>query len=470
MDFFLNVRFFIIGSVLILAGCQSQLISLKPPLQDEGEIFLYTRPFPREADRLSFTLEAVNAVRDDGVEFPLSPVLHDMNGAEMGRQRFLGSCRLPPGTYRGLSLRVSHPRLRTEEGSARLLAPDGGVMLAFPFTVQRQKAELLSLSFDYARSVREQFSFSPVFTVTAPGKPVTGLVGYVTNAGSDTITVFDKQSHEVTGVIASGSTPWGVVFDQQRKRAYVALAGEESIQVIDIVTGEELRRIRLNPGDHPRELALTPDGKLLLTVNTGSNTVSIIDPLSFYEITRINVGDGPSSIVLDPTGQRAYVFCPIADTLSVIDIGSRNVVATVATEPGESRGAFNRSGDRLYTIHDQSSYLTVRNPFNLAVQQRFYVGMGMAALKVDTLSDLVYGGKKYDADAEVYEPFSFNPIATVRVGGSVTYLTIDGEENKLYVVNAARHMLQVVNPVNYNVEAELDVGDDPCRVALIGER
>lgn len=469
-DFFLNMRFLIIGVVVVLAGCQTQLASLKPPLEDEGEIFLYTRPFPPEANRLSFTLEAVAAVRDDGVEFPLALRLHDMKVAVMRRQRFLGSCRLPPGSYRGLSLRVSHPLLRTDDGSARLIAPAGGVMQAFPFVVQRQKAALLSLAFDYARSVTAQYAFSPLFTVTAPGKPVTGLVGYVTNAGSDTITVFDKQSLEVTGVIASGSEPWGVVFDQQRKRAYVALAGEESIQVIDIVTGEELRRIRLNPGDHPRELALAPDGKLLLSVNPGSNTVSIIDPLSFYEIARINVGDGPSSIVLDPIGQRAYVFCTLAGTLSVIDIDRRAVIATVPIEPGESRGAFNRAGDRLYTIDDQSSYLAVRNPFTLAVQQRFYVGMGMTALKVDTRSDLVYTGKKNDSQAEVYEPFSFNPIASIRIGGSATYLTIDGEENKLYVVNADRKTLQVVNPVNYNVEAELDVGEEPCRAALVGER
>ncbi len=466
----MNLRILTIIAVIFLAGCQTQLISVKPPLVDEGEIYLYTRPFPREADRLTFTIEAMAAVRDDGVEFPLTLAMHDVKGEEVHRQRLLGSCRLPPGNYRGLSIRVSHSLLQTEEGTAKLLAPEGAMPLDFPFAVSKQKAVLISLAFDYAKSVRERFAFSPVFAITIPGKPVTGLVGYVTNTGSDTLTVFDKQAKEVVGVIATGREPRGLAFDQQRKRAYVSLAGDDSVQVLDIITGEEVRRIRINPGDRPDELALTPDGKQLLTVNPGSNTVSLIDPLSFFEITRINVGDTPTSIVLDPLGQKAYVFNSLSSTMSIIDIARRTVIATVAIESGMSRGAFNKAGDKLYTIHDQNAYITILNPFTLAVLQRFYVGMGMFALKVDTITGLVYAGKKYDAQAEVYEPFSFNPIATIRIGGSAAYLTIDGEENKLYVVNAARNKLQVVNIVNYNVEAELDVGPDPYRTALIGER
>lgn len=466
----LNFRFLVIIAILFLAGCQTQLAAVKPPLEDEGELFLYTRPFPREADRLTFTIEAVAAVRDDGVEFPLTQAIRDVKGEEMHRQRFMASSPLPPGNYRGLTFRVSHPLLRAGEGPAALLAPEGAIPLDFPFAVQKQKAVLLSLAFDFARSVRERFAFSPVFTVTLPGKPVTGLVGYVTNAGSNMITVFDKQAKEVVGIIATGKSPRGLAFDQQRKRAYVSLGGEDAVQVLDIITGDEVRRIRLNPGDNPDELVLTPDGRSLLTVNRGSNTVSLIDPLSFFEVTRINVGDGPSSIILDPAGQKAYVFNSLASTMSVIDIARRTVIATVATEPGGARGAFNRAGDRLYTIHDLSSYVTILDPFTLAVLQRFYVGMGMTALKVDSLTDLVYAGKKRDAQAEVYEPFSFNPVGTIRIGGSATYLTIDGEENKLYVVNASRQKLQVVNLVNYKVEAEIDVGADPYRVALIGER
>ncbi|MDD2582253.1 MAG: hypothetical protein PHR66_09705 [Desulfuromonadaceae bacterium] len=464
------VRFLTILVFLLLAGCQSQLAAIKPPLDEEGELFLYVQPFPRESDRLGFTLETVSAIRDDGVEFPLELSLHDISGKNMNRQRFLASGNLAPGSYRGLALRASKPRLQTEEASAALLTGSDATVLEFPFTIQRQQAGLLTLTFDYAKAVRQGFAFAPIFTIRSPGKPVSGLTGYVTNSGDNTITVFDKQYRQVVAVIATGKEPRGVVFDQQRKRAYVALAGEDAVAVIDITTGEEIRRIRLVNGDAPLELALTPDGKTLLAVDAGSNMVSVIDPLSFLELARVSVDDGPSAVLIDPAGLKAYIFNSLAATLSVIDIPRRNVIATIASEAGASRGGFNRAGDRLYTIHELSSYLTILNPTTMSVQQRLYVGMGMISMKVDPLTDLVYAGKKHDAWAEVYEPFSFNTLATIGTGGSATYMTIDGEENKLVVVNAPRHTLQIINLVNYKVEAELDVGAEPYRVALMGER
>jgi len=69
-----------------------------------------------------------------------------------------------------------------------------------------------------------------------------------------------------------------MALDQRTKRAYVALSGEDEVDVIDVANGEVVDRIKLSGGDRPRELALTPDGRTLLVVNTGSNTVSIIDP------------------------------------------------------------------------------------------------------------------------------------------------------------------------------------------------
>ncbi len=456
--------------LLVLTGCQTQLAMLKPVLNEESELVLYLQPFPRESDRLSFTLDSVAAVREDGAEFPLDLSLHDLAGPELRRQRFLASGRIPPGTYRGLALRASKPRLKTDEADASLLAGTEATLLDFPFTVRRQQAQLLTLTFDYPTSVRQRFSFAPMFTIRMPGRPVAGLTGYATTPAANSITVFDKQNRQVVGVIATGKEPRGLVFDQQRKRAYVALSGEDAIAVIDIVTGEEVRRIRLLAGDGPTELALTPDGRTLLSVNPGSNTVSFIDPLSYFENTRVPVGDGPSSILIDPAGQRAYVFNGFASTISVLDVGRRSVVITVPSEPGASRGSFSRAGDKLYVIHDLGSYLTVYNPVTMAQQQRQYVGMGMTSLKVDPLTDLVYAGKRHDAQAEVYEPFSFTRLATISIGGSAGYLTIDGEENRLYVGNARRHSLQVVNLADYRVEDELDLGGEPGRVALMGER
>ena len=460
----------ILALLWFVTGCQPQTLRVNPPLAEQGEAFLYINPFPQEAGRLRFSLENVSAVREDGTEYPLSLFLPELHNDAVKRQRQFAAGVLPPGNYLGLSFKVKAATLLDEEGVPQnLLLPKTGVRVDSPFIITRKKATLLSLAFNFERSVREGFAFTLAFTITVPGKPVTGLVGYVSNYASNTLTVFDKQYKQVVGVIATGGGPRGIAIDQQRRRAYVALAGEDAVEVVDMAAGEIINRIKLKPADAPQEIALTPDGRLLISVNTGSNKVSFMDPLSFLELKRIDVGDTPSSILIDPAGVRAYVFNSLSTSISVIDIANMAVATVLPSEPGLSRGQFNRRGDVLYTIHELSAYLRLINPFSLAVLQRYQVGMGMTSLKVDTATDLIYAGKKYDRQIQVYEPSAFIPIASIRTDGGTLYMTIDGEENNLYVLGA-NATLQVVNLVSREVIAELDVGEEPFRVSLIGER
>lgn len=460
----------LISTLLLLAGCMTHIPAAKPALDDLGEIYLYTRPFPQQASRLGFTLDRLEAIRDDGARFPVSLKLAEIKGAEMTRQRFLASGSLPPGNYTGLAFGVKRATLRGEEGDAALLVPAEATRVESFFTVARGKALFLSLGFNYNEAVTNSFAFTPVFTVTVPGKPVAGLVGYVVNAGANTVTVFDRQSHEVTGVIATGRAPRCIVIDQIRRRAYVVLSGDNAVEVIDIPTNAIVGTIHLSSGDDPVELALSPDGRSLLSVNGGSDSVSFLDPSSLVELERITVGGGPSSIALDPAGGRAFVFNDATSTIAIIDVRKRSLISTIGTEPGPSRGQFNRRGDLLYVIHGQSPNLDTINPFSLSLQNRRPVGTGMQTLKVDRSTDLLYAARRQSPEIELFEPSAVLPLTFIQTGGETVHMAIDGELNNLYAVNPARKSVQVINLVSKNVIAELDVHDDPAWVALVGER
>jgi YVTN family beta-propeller protein len=295
-------------------------------------------------------------------------------------------------------------------------------------------------------------------------------VGYVSNSASNNITVFDKIADQAVAVIATGSRPAGMAVDQIRRIAYVALSGDDAIEMVDIALGDILNRIRLNQGDRPQELALTPDGKLLITVNPGSNTVSFVDPLSLLQVRRLSVGNGPNSVLLDSTGRRAYVFNTVSSSISVIDIASKSLITTIPTDAGPLRGQFNRAGNRFYVIHEWSSYLSVIDTASLAVIKRGLVRMGMESIKVDTNTDLIYLGRKRDVTVEIYEPFTLVSIDFIRTGGEVTYMTIDGEENNLYLLNSARKKVMVSNLVSRKISREIDVGQEPYWISMMGER
>ena len=457
-------------SALLLSGCAAAPLLVKPALEEEGEVYVYFQPLPREAERLKFTLDHLFLVSGDGREFPLSLSLDDFNSDSARRQRFVAAGRVPPGRYRGLSCGVKKAALRGDEGEAVLLVPEGPVTADFTFEVRRKQAVVLSLVLRYAESVRSGFSFSPVFSVYVPSTPASGLVGYVTNRGDNTITVFDKRSGEVRGVIATGRGPEAVVLDQKAGRAYVALSGEDKIDVLEVATGRSVNTIRLNVGDGPAGLALTPDGRTLLAVNAVARTLSIIDPAALVELARIPLGDDPRFVLIDRTGLRCYVFNVLSGTISVVDIAHRALVATLSTDPGPTMGQFNRKGDKLFVVHEWGPYLSVIDPFSLSVAQRVYVGPGLCAIKIDANNDMIYAARRDEVRIEAYDPFTLVAGAYLEAMSDVRYMTIDGEENSLVLLSAENRKLMTLNLISKKITAETDVGENPAWLTMMGER
>ncbi len=456
--------------LLIFSGCTGVSSIVKPPLEEEGEVFVYIEPFPQEAERLRFQIEELSAVRGDGAAIPLSLSLREFKHSDIGRQRLIASGRLSPGRYIGLSFKAKDASLRTEEGESAFLVTGEPLRVNFPFDIARKKAVVLDLSLKYLESVKDRPSFTPSFSIIIPSSPLATLTGYVTNHDSQTITVFDKKSGRVAGVIPTGSGPLGMALDQKLAKAYVALSEIDAIDQMDVTEGNMIKRLNLTAGDRPRELALTPDGRFLLTVNTGSSSVSIVDTLSLIEVNRIAVGNDPRSVLVDPVGRRAYVFNTLSNTITVIDIANKATAAVISTEAGPVRGQFNRKGDKLYTIYEGNPYLTVIDPFSLSVSKRIYVGPGVSSIKVNSATDMLYLGRKHDSTVEVYDPFSLMPGDFIGVGGGVDYMTIDGEENNLLAVLPDKGAVAAVNLISKKNVFEIDVGDNASWVTMMGER
>jgi YVTN family beta-propeller protein len=456
---------------LIVISCTPQPVIYKEPLKNEGEVLLYLQPMPKEAEQFSFTVEDTFLIRDDDTEVPLPLSFHSIEGrAHVGVQKLLASGRVPPGAYKGIRITISGARLEGAEGPAELLVPEDPVSVNSFFQVGRGDVLALFLGFHPLKSVTDGIRFSPLFTLQTYGNELFNLTGYITIAQSNIISVFNKKTMLMTGAIATGRSPAGMVFDQDGGKAYVVLTGDDAIEVIDIFRGKITGKIRLNSGDEPLYLCLTPDGSTLLSVNRGSNTVSIIDTKTRVEDTRLIVEEEPTSAVLDPTGLRAYIMNSMSNSISVLDISNKAVFATIAVDGMPLRGAFNRNGDALYVINRDIPDLTVIDPTTLSVSGKIFIGTGALSIKVDTRTGLIYVGNGIGSLISVVSPSSSMFIDTIMTGGTVAFMTIDDEENTLFALIPDRKLLQKVNLTNKKVVAELDVGEGAYSVAVMGER
>lgn len=435
----------------------------------EGSVHLYLQPLPSEAARLSFTLLSVSAVTADGAEHPLTLKLTAIRQADASRQRLLASGRLPAGSYGGFLFGVGKAALGDDRREAALSLPDAPARLDFPFVVSGRQSPLVWLTLRYSESVSGALGFAPVFSAATPALPLAGRAGFVSNTRSNTITVFDKRLAQAVAAIDTCAAPTGMALDQHRRRLYVACATGDEIQSIDVASGEIVERTRMSPGDRPREVVLTPDGLTLVSVNTGSNSITFFDAVTLARHERLGVGSGPTSVVIDPSGQRAFVFNTLSSSVSIVDMAARSVAAVLSTESAPVRGHFNRRGDRLYVTHDRSPYLTVLDPRQLTVVTRARLSAGVTAIAIDTIRDLLCVGGR-DTAIEFYDPHTLLPLYSMRTKAGAAYLAIDPEANSLYIVSPETQSVAVARLADRKIGWEIDVGEGPYWVAVVGEK
>jgi len=457
--------------LVLVGGCFPQEYTYnKAVLRDEGEVLVYLQPLPQEAAKLRFIMDGIFAVQDDGRTIPLSLSFNQLNGSEvLGRQKLLATGILPPGAYSGLSIKIDKAFVQSEEGEVALLVPEEPVVAATLFQVNKRQALTLFLTVNASGIISRAVSFTPDFSLATPGGTLVNLKGYVSNSAANLISVFNKKTMKVVNVIATGRRPRGIVLDQNRARAYVAASGHDTVEIYDVFNGTIIGRVKLTFGDNPMELALTPDGRTLVSVNHGSNTVSIIDAISRIELRRIRVGEKPTSAVVDPSGFRAYIMNSRSNTVSVVDLTQRTLTATISVEGSPLRGAFNRAGDRLYVVSSNSPNLSAIDPTRLTVTAKIFVGTGGLSIRVSRLNNLIFVGNSFGGEIAVVDPSSSMFIDSIRAGGNPGYMTIDRQENTLFVVLPERRLVQKINLTSKKIMAEIEVAEVAYAVAVMGE-
>ncbi|RJX35037.1 MAG: YncE family protein [Desulfurivibrio sp.] len=457
--------------ILATCSCTVQTVPVQPPAAAAGSFALYLQPLPQEIHLLHFSITGLVALREDGGEIPLTMTMDRIAGEDLvGIQKKLATAPLPPGVYQGLSLQVVDATLRGEEGDINLLAPEEALRLTYQFTIIKGEAKTLFLSLSPERLVTSGVLFSPKFALWEPERLLPSLKGFASNSGSDSLIIFNKRTAQTVGTLHVGANPKGMALDQRRGWLYVALARENAIAVVEVSNGVILGKVRLQFGDEPCELALSPSGSTLVAINQGSNTVSIIDAASLFEKGKIRLTAEPTGVFMGPEEGRAYVLQGSSGTISVVDLAGRKVVISKEVEEFPFKGAVNADGSLLYLISDFSAHLLVVDAASLSVIRKIFIGQGALSLKADHKTGLVYIGMQDGAIAVVDPRSALMLIDSFSLPAGVHHLAIDNEENALFAVLPQDGKLQKIDLVSKQPLGSLELENGGHAVAVMGER
>lgn len=153
-------------------------------------------------------------------------------------------------------------------------------------------------------------------------------IPYFNGEGPYNVLVFDTQLDALLFTIPAqnGGNDIGILPDATY--AYAVNSGSNSLTIIDCATNAP---IAVNPNytipgaNFPISIAIRADGKEALICNYSSGTVSILDltnPTSPTLINTLNVGSNPTSAIYTIDGTMAYVTDDASGTLTQIDLTS----------------------------------------------------------------------------------------------------------------------------------------------------
>jgi len=185
----------------------------------------------------------------------------------------------------------------------------------------------------------------------------TGTRLYVTNQGSNTVSVIDTSSNTISATVPVGNSPYGVVVNPSGTRVYVANLDTNFVSVIDATTNTVIATVTVGTG--PFGVAVNRSGKKVYAANKYSDNVSVIDTDTNTVITTIPVGKAPHGIALNPAGTRAYVANRDDNSVSVIDTSTDTVTDTIPVGNTLQGIGTNREGTRVYVVNFGSNTVSV---------------------------------------------------------------------------------------------------------------
>jgi YVTN family beta-propeller protein len=293
---------------------------------------------------------------------------------------------------------------------------------------------------------------------------------FVTNSGSNTLSVIDAATDAVVATIPVGQKPWAVAVSTDGSTAYVSDSGSSDVSVVDMRT----RRVRATVvvGQRPCDLLLSPDGRFLYVDVFIENAVAVVDTHTDAVVGKIPVGGAnPYGMAMSPSGDTVYTANVdetdnSASTVSVIDTRTRSLTKAIGGFNGSEGVAASPDGRTVYAASIITNTLSVIDAQTNQVTHSVSVGTGPQGVGVPPNGSAVYLANSGADTVSVVDPASLAAVRTVQVGTTADELAFSADSAHAYVTNFGADSMSDINTATGTVLATVKVGTQPHGIAV----
>ena len=286
---------------------------------------------------------------------------------------------------------------------------------------------------------------------------------YVTNYGSNNITVIKMYNFTVVNSITSGGIePSGVVII--RSYAYVSNYGSDNVAVINVTNGEVIKSIPV--GYEPIMVSASPNGKYVFTANYGSNNITVISTATNSAVASINVGNAPYSVISNPAGTYMYVANSGSNNVTVINEQNFQPVASINVGQDPIALAVAPDGTRVFVANYNSDDASIISTATNAVIGSVPLGANPIDIDLTTDGAFLYSANYGSSYISYINTTNGNVVTEIPVGSGINTVVVTPDGAYLMVTQQYSNMVSLVNTTSGKVVKTIEVGSQPTNIGM----
>ncbi|HTP55017.1 MAG TPA: YncE family protein [Thermoplasmata archaeon] len=199
---------------------------------------------------------------------------------------------------------------------------------------------------------------------------------------------YSATSLVVSAVIAVGTHPFAAAVDPTLGEVFVTNSGSDNVSVISDATNTVVATIAV--GADPQGIAFDPVTGVMYVADGGSSNVSVVNCSARSVLTSVDVGTGPVGVAYDNLSARWFVADRQANEVTVVSAADNDPIATVPVGSRPYGVAVDNATDAVYVTNENSSNVSVLSAATAEVVASVPVVFPYAGSPNSTLEGIAY--------------------------------------------------------------------------------
>jgi YVTN family beta-propeller protein len=322
----------------------------------------------------------------------------------------------------------------------------------------------------------------PVAVAVSPTRNEVYVVNSGAADGQGSVSVINAENNTVAGVINVHRQPVSIEIDSTGGLAYVANSGSNSISVLDLKARREI--VVIGAGEEPATARLSPDNKTLVVANRRGNSVSLIDPAT-RRVRAVFTGcPGASDAVILPDSSKAFVACSAGHQIMAIALAHPEVLPAqpglaqfIPARPDRLEAlldvgqaplqlALKPDGGEVFALNSLSDTISEVITTSDDVSGATIIGDTPVRGLVSADNSLLYVSNFRSQYVTVYSIDDGKRIGSIHVGDGSSALAFSSSGLLLFVVDARSGDIAVVRTASLSLFTLLPAGRAPSAIAV----